>query len=414
FLRLQKMSGRVTRSRVKNEKIKEEMETDETTVVSMKRIVGESKDEVKEKIAVKKKRETKDVKVETEDENKIEVTTIDKKKKGSGKIVKKESEEGEETEIKMKRTKKISGGETEEQRELRESVGRKVKEASIGTNKRLGMHASAAGSVVNSIFDALSIGCTAFALFVRNQRQWNAKPMEESVVQKWKDTIENTSFPIEMILPHGSYLINPGSPDAEKLQKSRDAMLDECTRVERLGITMYNFHPGSSTGVVSREDCIRTVAETIDYVLERTEKISLVVETMAGQGHTVGGTFEEVRSILDHVKGNSKRVGVCIDTCHIFAAGYDIRTKGTYDKTMEDFGRIVGFDRLMGVHLNDSKSELGCKLDRHERIGKGEIGVDTFRFIMNDPRFDNIPLILETPEGDYHNEMMLLYGLEEK
>ncbi|GMR36401.1 hypothetical protein PMAYCL1PPCAC_06596, partial [Pristionchus mayeri] len=387
------MSGRITRSRSKNsenvEMKREDFEQEEPKVAKKQKGVKMDK-EVKEKRI--KKDENEPINAATNDDASLKKEGTEKTKKG----------------------KKVMEGETENEKKLRETIGKNVKEAAEGSTKRLGMHASAAGSVSRAIHDARSIGCHSFALFVRNQRQWNSKPMEESVVQEWNRTIEDTGFPLHMILPHGSYLLNPGSPDAQKLEKSRDAMLEECKRAERLNIEMYNFHPGSSTGVGSQEDCIRTVAETIDYVLERTDKIKLVVETMAGQGHTVGGTFEEIRSILDQVKGNSKRVGVCIDTCHIFAAGYDIRTKEKYEETMEKFGEIVGFDRLMALHLNDSKSELGCNLDRHENIGKGKIGMEAFECIMNDKRFDGIPLILETPEGDYANEMILLYGLEKK
>ncbi|KAF8361206.1 apn-1, partial [Pristionchus pacificus] len=395
------MSGRATRSRtMKSDEVKEETnENKETTTVAKKNKGSNVNEEVKE---MKMKKEVK----EEEEEN--EENTVVKKVKAKKAPVKKEGTESKS------RSKKVKEGETEDEKKMRETIGKNVIDAAEGSKKRLGMHASAAGTVSRAIHDARSIGCHSFALFVRNQRQWNSKPMEDTVVDEWNKAIKDTGFPLKMILPHGSYLLNPGSPDEEKLKKSREAMLEECTRTERLGITMYNFHPGSSTGIGTREDCIRTVAETIDYVLERTDKIALVVETMAGQGHTVGGTFEEIRSILDQVKGDSKRVGVCIDTCHIFAAGYDIRTKETYEDTMKKFGSIVGFDRLMALHLNDSKSELGCNLDRHEHIGQGKIGVDAFEYIMNDKRFDDIPLILETPEGDYPNEMILLYGLEKK
>ncbi|CAJ0607076.1 unnamed protein product [Cylicocyclus nassatus] len=219
-----------------------------------------------------------------------------------------------------------------------------------------------------------------------------------------------TGFPLSQILPHGSYLMNPGSADPEKLEKTREAMLDECKRCERLGIYYYNFHPGSTTGLCTTEECCKTVAETIDYILECTEFITLVIETMAGQGNTIGSTFEEIRDIILNVK-NKNRVGVCIDTCHIFAAGYDIRTQETYNETMEKFDSIIGLKYLKAFHLNDSKGALGCRVDRHEKIGRGKIGKKGFKCIMEDERLDGLPLILETPEGDYPQEMITLYSL---
>ncbi|KJH50223.1 apurinic endonuclease [Dictyocaulus viviparus] len=229
-----------------------------------------------------------------------------------------------------------------------------------------------------AIYNARAEGNRSLAMFVRNQRQWNAKPMDDATVERWNSVLKETEFPIDQILPHGSYLMNPGSPDPEKLMKSREAMLDECRRCERLGILYYNFHP--------------------------------VIETMAGQGNTVGSTFEEIHSIISMVK-NKQRVGVCIDTCHIFAAGYDIRSKTAYDETMRKFDEVIGFKYLKAVHLNDSKGGVGCRADRHENIGAGKIGKNGFKCIMEDERLDGIPLILETPEGDYPREMITLYSL---
>uniref|UniRef100_A0A914D3B5 Xylose isomerase-like TIM barrel domain-containing protein n=1 Tax=Acrobeloides nanus TaxID=290746 RepID=A0A914D3B5_9BILA len=234
--------------------------------------------------------------------------------------------------------------------------------------------------------------------------------MEEDVVVRWKKAIEEYPFSMDQIIPHGSYLMNSGSPDSGTLEKTRIAMLDECHRCERLGILAYNFHPGSTTGKCTVDECIQTIADTINYVIENTKFITLVVETMAAQGNSVGGKFEELRQIIDLVKDKS-RVGVCLDTCHIFAAGYDIRTKETYEETMNEFERIVGFNYLKAVHLNDSKGDLGSKLDRHEHIGKGYLKT-AFQWLMRDPRFDGIPMVLETPEGHYSQEMELLYNLE--
>ncbi|KHN80673.1 DNA-(apurinic or apyrimidinic site) lyase [Toxocara canis] len=304
-------------------------------------------------------------------------------------------------------------------RKMAEGIGRtealmanplaeKVMKAADTSKKMLGAHVSAAGGLENAVYNAARIGCRAFALFLRNQRSWNAKPLEEDVVERFKEAMKECSFPIDQVVPHGSYLINAGSADKEVLQKSRQAMLDECQRCERLGIHFYNIHPGSAAGKYSAAECIQTVAESINYVLERTSSIIIVVETMAGQGSTVGGTFEELRSIIDQVD-KKERIGVCIDTCHIFAAGYDIRTEETYKKTMEDFGKIVGFNYLKAIHLNDSKGGLGSRLDRHENIGCGKLR-SAFKYLMSDERLDGIPMVLETPEGDYAAEIIRLYS----
>ncbi|VDN53371.1 unnamed protein product [Dracunculus medinensis] len=273
----------------------------------------------------------------------------------------------------------------------------------------LGVHVSAAGGLEQSIFNAISIGCRSFALFVRNQRTWNCPPLSDATVQRFKNALQKYEYPVDQILPHASYLINPGSSDPTKLEKSRSGMLDECERCEKLGIQLYNFHPGSAVEANSRKECIRTIAATINYIIQRTKSIILVIETMAGQGNTIGGTFEELHEIIDLVS-DKNRVGVCIDTCHIFAAGYDIRTKEAYEKTMSEFEKIIGFKYLRGVHLNDSRGILGSKLDRHENIGKGKLTIKAFRFFMEDPRFDGIPLVLETPECDYAEEMIRLYN----
>ncbi|VDN19570.1 unnamed protein product [Cylicostephanus goldi] len=268
------------------------------------------------------------------------------------------------------------------------------------------------GGVEQAIYNACAEGNRSFALFVRNQRRWDQKPMLEKTVTKWYTALEVTGFPLSQILPHGSYLMNPGTADPEKLEKTREAMLDECKRCERLGIYYYNFHPGSTTGLCTTEECCKTVAETIDYIVESTEFITLVIETMAGQGNTIGSTFEEIRDIILNARDedlfqvkNKNRVGVCIDTC------YDIRTQETYNETMKKFDSIIGMKYLKAFHLNDSKGALGCRVDRHEKIGRGKIGKKGFKCIMEDERLDGIPLILETPEGDYPQEMITLYSL---
>ncbi|WKX93691.1 hypothetical protein Q1695_011170 [Nippostrongylus brasiliensis] len=326
------------------------------------------------------------------------------------KIAKDNPEVKPEVKVVSARKRVIATGESEVQRQSRLTIGAKVLAAAASSKKCLGSHVSAAGSVEQAIYNAGAEGNRCMALFVRNQRQWNAKPMDEDTVDRWNRAIKETGFPLSQILPHGSYLMNPGSPDPEKLEKSRTAMLDECKRCERLGIQLYNFHPGSTTGDCTVEECLKTVAATIDYIVDNTDFIVMVVETMAGQGNTVGSTFEQIRDIISMVK-NKDRVGVCIDTCHIFAAGYDIRTQAAYDKTMQEFDDVVGLKYLKAFHLNDSKGGLGCRADRHENIGRGRIGKAGFKCIMDDKRLDGIPLVLETPEGDYPREMITLYSL---
>uniref|UniRef100_A0A0N5AB06 AP_endonuc_2 domain-containing protein n=1 Tax=Syphacia muris TaxID=451379 RepID=A0A0N5AB06_9BILA len=331
--------------------------------------------------------------------------------------------------------KKRRVGISEVQQASADGVGAKVLDAAKSSKKVLGMHVSAAGGLQQSVYNAVAVGCRGFALFVRNQRTWNCKSLDEDVVEAFARAIEEHAYPLKYILPHGSYLINPGSSDSEKLEKSRAAMLDECQRCERLGIMLYNIHPGSTVGLCSKEECIKTVAATLNYVIERTKFVVLVLETMAGQGSTVGGTFEELRQIIDLIN-NQDRVGICIDTCHIFAAGYDIRNAESYSKTMDKFDEIIGFKFLKGLHLNDSKgddalllyvifacilrfeqlvsktksSDLGCNLDRHANIGSGKITIKGFTNFMNDDRLDGLPMILETPAGKEAEEMIKLYN----
>uniref|UniRef100_A0AC35G803 Xylose isomerase-like TIM barrel domain-containing protein n=1 Tax=Panagrolaimus sp. PS1159 TaxID=55785 RepID=A0AC35G803_9BILA len=293
-----------------------------------------------------------------------------------------------------------------------ETIGKSVL-ASVGKSKKyLGAHVSASGGVENAVYNAMAIGCRSFALFLKNQRRWDSKSIEEDSIQRWHAAIKETEFDLKMIVPHGSYLLNAGSPNSELREKTKASILDEIRRCESLGIGLYNFHPGSSCGKCNVEESIEYIAEILNEVIEETNNVILLVETMSGQGNTVGGKFEELKSIIDHVKeSNRHRVGVCLDTCHIFAAGYDIRTAETYEKTMKDFDEIIGFKNLKAVHVNDCKSELGSHLDRHENIGKGNLK-SCWQFFMDDSRFENIPLILETPEGLYPTEMIKLYGMD--
>ena len=276
--------------------------------------------------------------------------------------------------------------------------------------KYVGAHVSAAGGVGNAPLNAAEIGARAFALFTKNQRQWAAKPLADEEIAAFKSNCREHGFSPAQILAHDSYLINLGHPEAEPLEKSRAAFLDEMRRCQALGITLLNFHPGSHLRLISEEACLERIAESIRIALAETQGVTAVIENTAGQGSNLGFRFEQIASIIEQVDVRD-RVGVCLDTAHTFASGYDLRTPEAYAETMALFDRIVGFRYLRGVHLNDSKAGFGSRVDRHAPIGKGLIGLETFRLIMNDRRFDGIPLILETPESErWAEEIRLLYG----
>lgn len=274
--------------------------------------------------------------------------------------------------------------------------------------KYIGAHVSAAGGVENAPINAHELGATAFALFTKNQRQWTAKPLKQESIAAFKTNCEKYGYLPQQILPHDSYLINLGHPDKTALQKSRDAFLDEMQRCEQLGLTQLNFHPGSHLGKVDEEACLSTIAESINWVLNQTSKVTAVIENTAGQGSNLGHTFEQIKFIIDSIEDKS-RVGVCIDTCHAFTAGYELNTIEGYSRTWKLFEEIIGFDYLKGMHLNDSKKELGSHVDRHDSLGKGFIGLEFFRWLMNDTRMDDIPLILETPNsGGWVEEIAMM------
>ena len=276
--------------------------------------------------------------------------------------------------------------------------------------KYFGAHVSASGGVENAPINAHNIGAKAFALFTKNQRQWKSAPLSAASISNFKANCEKYGYSPSQILPHDSYLINLGHPEEEGLAKSREAFLDEMMRCEQLGLDRLNFHPGSHLGKVDEETCLRTIAESINLALDKTHGVAAVIENTAGQGSNLGFRFEQIRYIIDHVEDKS-RVGVCIDTCHAFSAGYDLSTQESFDKVFADFDAIVGFSFLKGMHLNDTKKALGSKVDRHENIGAGILGVDTFKFIAKDSRFDGIPLILETPdESLWAQEIAQLYS----
>ncbi|MBU3915694.1 deoxyribonuclease IV [bacterium] len=276
--------------------------------------------------------------------------------------------------------------------------------------KRVGAHASAGGGVENAPLNAAEIGAKAFALFVKNQRRWESKPLTEKNITAFKQNCEKKGFAPEHILPHDGYLINLGHPDKEALQKSRDSFLDDMRRCEQLGLLMLNFHPGSHLKMISPKECLRLIAESVNMALDNTKGITAVIENTAGQGSNLGFEFDHLAEIIDQIEDKS-RIGVCLDTCHTFTAGYNILAEKDCEKTFSEFDRIVGFKFLKGIHLNDSKKDLGSHVDRHESIGKGKIGIEVFRYIMNDDRFEEIPLILETSDSRiWDKEIELLYS----
>lgn len=277
--------------------------------------------------------------------------------------------------------------------------------------KYIGAHVSIAGGIENAPVRASQIGAKSFALFTKNQRQWNAAPYTAQQVELFRKHCEECGYKAEHILPHDSYLINLGNPDKEALQKSRSAFLDEMLRCEQLGLKLLNFHPGSSLKKISDEECLGLIAESVNFALDKTKNVCAVLENTAGQGSNLGYTFEQLAYIIDRVE-DKERVGICIDTCHAFAAGYDIKSESGYQETFEHFEQVIGLQYLKGMHLNDSKKGVGSHVDRHEVIGGGEMGLEPFRRIMYDPRFDDLPLILETPdEENWANEIRMLYNL---
>jgi deoxyribonuclease IV len=280
--------------------------------------------------------------------------------------------------------------------------------------KYVGAHVSASGGVYNAPINAMAIGAKAFALFTKNQRLWAAKELDTKTIDKWFKELEKSGIQAKHILPHDSYLINLGHPELEAREKSLNGFIHEIERCEILKLDRLNFHPGSHLRKISEEECLNNIAESMNKAIDITKDVKLVIENTAGQGSNLGYKFEHLAYIIDKIEDKS-RVGVCIDTCHMFTAGYDIRTREAYDKTWNEFDQIVGSKYLMGMHINDSKPELGSRVDRHDSLGIGKIGWDAFRFIMNDDRMNDIPLVLETiNEEIWEQEIQALYDLVEK
>ncbi len=276
--------------------------------------------------------------------------------------------------------------------------------------KYVGAHVSAAGGVAQAPLRAREIGARAFALFTKNQRQWRAKPLDEKEISVFRDNVVKCGFAFEHILPHDSYLINVAHPEADKRRKSVAAFVDEFVRCEQLGLKMLNFHPGSTLRKISDDEGLKLVAEAINEALSRSKSVVAVIENTAGQGSNLGHRFEHLAAIIELVD-EENRVGICLDTCHLFAAGYELRGEAGFAETFRQFDSIVGFAKLRGMHLNDAKSDFASRVDRHHSIGRGNLGLEPFKRLMRDPRFDDIPLILETIDsGLWAEEIRLLYG----
>ncbi|MDE7093098.1 MAG: deoxyribonuclease IV [Muribaculaceae bacterium] len=263
--------------------------------------------------------------------------------------------------------------------------------------KYIGAHVSTASGVAEAPLRAYEIGATAFALFTRNPSRWKSAPIKPEQAELFKQRCTEFGYTPDVILPHDSYLINLGAPESEKLEKSREAFLDEIQRCEQLGLTKLNFHPGSHLNLIEPDKCLDLIADSINWALDKTSGVKAVIENTAGQGSNLGFELEQIARIIDGVKDKS-RVGVCIDTCHTFAAGYDLAIADGYESFWNDFDRIIGLKYLSGMHINDSKKGLGSHVDRHELIGLGTLGNSFFERLMADSRVDNIPLILETPD----------------
>jgi len=279
--------------------------------------------------------------------------------------------------------------------------------------KYFGAHVSAAGGVENAPVNAGNIGAGAFALFTKNQRQWSAAPLTKQSIESFRKNCSDLGFEPRHILPHDSYLINLGHPDDDALEKSRTAFLDEMHRCELLGLDRLNFHPGSHLNKISPEECMDRIAQSINIALKSTKGVTAVIENTAGQGSNMGFKFEHLKYIIDRVD-DKDRVGYCIDTCHTYSAGYDLKTDQGCDSTFAELDRIVGLGYLRGMHLNDDKKEQGSHVDRHASLGEGTLGLTVFKYIARDSRFDDLPLILETPNTDrWLEEIKMLYSFAE-
>ncbi len=279
-------------------------------------------------------------------------------------------------------------------------------------NKYLGAHMSTSGGVQNAFKNAEKINAKSFAMFVKNQRQWNAKPLDEKIINAFRNGLANWGISSDYILPHAGYLINLGNANSEKREKSINSFVDELTRCHLLDLKYLNVHPGSHLREISEETCLDLIVDSIEQAMDKVKDIKVVLENTAGQGSNLGYKFEHLGYIIDKIK-DKNRIGVCIDTCHAYAAGYDLKDQGKYEDTMKKLEDIIGFEHITGIHLNDSKFDCGSKKDRHESIGKGYLGLQFFERFMNDDRFNNMPIILETIDDTiWKEEIKLLYNME--
>jgi len=267
-------------------------------------------------------------------------------------------------------------------------------------NKLIGAHVSISGGLDQAVKRASLLNATAFAFFTKNQRQWKSISLTSSSIDKFLTACEYYNYTSNQILPHSNYLINLGHPSKEKLEISRKSFIDEINRCMQLRLKMLNFHPGNHLQQINEKLCLSRISESINIALEKTIDVTVIIENTAGQGGEVGFRFEQLADIIYQVEDKS-RIGICIDTCHAFVAGYDLSTEKSCTKVFKQFSNIIGFNYLRGVHLNDSKKECGSRIDRHHNIGKGLIGNTVFSWIMsNNKYFNGIPMILETINHD--------------
>lgn len=276
--------------------------------------------------------------------------------------------------------------------------------------KYIGAHVSVSGGVSNAPLAAEEIGARAFALFTGSSSRWNSKPISQEEADRFKNNCARTGFTPEVILPHDNFLINLGSPDSKKLAMSRKSFQDEISRCMQLGLTMLNFHPGSHLNEMAVDECLDRIAESINIALDNSEGVTAVLESTAGQGSNLGYKFEHLAHIIDKIEDKT-RIGVCVDTCHTYSAGYDLRSVEGYNAVWDEFDSLIGRNYLRALHLNDDKRDLGSRIDRHEEIGKGTLGEEFFTRLVNDPRFDDMPIILETPNMEiWEQEIKWLYS----
>lgn len=278
--------------------------------------------------------------------------------------------------------------------------------------KYIGAHVSTEGGVANAPLEAAAIGARSFALFTGSSNRWSSKAPNDEAVEAFKENCRLGGYTPDLILPHDNFLINLGSPDPAKLHLSRMSFIEEIKRCEQLGLTMLNFHPGSHLKELTPEECLDRIAESVNIALEQTEGVTAVLESTAGQGSNLGYTFEQLARVIDRIEDKS-RVGVCVDTCHSYSAGYDLADDEGYKQTWKEFDEVIGANYLKAIHLNDDLRKLGSRIDRHAEIGKGTLGMEFFRRFVNDPRFDDMPIILETPNpGIWPTEIKMLYQLQ--